>query len=704
MFLRGPNPIWFMNDLVGQPLDDSYYAFFLTNDLPYLPQAVYQDPAGTIPWSDPIEFQPSAGLPNNLYFDPNLTYRIEIRQGPTQVDPLIWLIENYTVGAGGGGGGGTSIALTTAENMITNPQFADIYFVSPLTITTAGTTDIGPGWQLITTGSGSTTITQIPNPGSPSNDGNGNPPYYLTISSSGWTSSKLVQRFANNGAIFSGGAIAAAITGASTGTAATVSIIYAPSVGAAQSILSESLPVGPLTQFTHAIDLPDSGNTDSGNDAYVDIEVVLPNAIISITNIQITGQSLNLPMGYLQSQNPLFQEQTYERIVDHEFHVYRDSILRQPKESLLAGWNFGLNPWQFRPTAQSNVVDNTYTADQTIVIQQNYVAANVNNNISVGRASFTTHDYAFQVASVTSANQFALLQYIDPSIIRPYWGQVLSSLVTLLSDVQLQFKMRLIYKAGLPNTLARLDPIATWTSGQDPQAAGGYTLITPPNDPVFVTSSTTDYENFAFENIQLPSSTNANMTLGILLYTINNVAIGSNIYIRDISLVPNRFAIATQSETFDVALRKCQFYFEKSYDQGIAPGTPNNYNGVNMNPCKVNLGSLLPNTANLNSFYLRYKQTKRSSTDKIKFYSPATGTIDRISVGIRIDGVFSAGTNPVDVDIANWSFTTPKITNGDAGVEMICQDTSTIQVSAANGSVPEGIMEYHYTIDARLGA
>src|ERR1700729_4207348 len=123
-FTRGPNPIWFFSNLVGQQVDDTYYAFFLENTLPYPPQAVYQDPDGKNPWPFAVEFQPSSGLPNNIYFNPSATYRIEIRQGPTQVDPLIYLIENYTISGSGGGGG--AITLDSAENMITNPQFADI--------------------------------------------------------------------------------------------------------------------------------------------------------------------------------------------------------------------------------------------------------------------------------------------------------------------------------------------------------------------------------------------------------------------------------------------------------------------------------------------------------------------------------------------------------------------------------------------------
>ena len=94
-FTRSASPIWFFDNLTGAPFDDTYYAFFLTNTLPYLPQTVYEDPNGVSPWGSPLEFNASSGLPENLFFNPSLVYRIEFRQGPTQNDPLIWLVEDY---------------------------------------------------------------------------------------------------------------------------------------------------------------------------------------------------------------------------------------------------------------------------------------------------------------------------------------------------------------------------------------------------------------------------------------------------------------------------------------------------------------------------------------------------------------------------------------------------------------------------------
>src|SRR5665213_2035655 len=97
-FVRAANPIWFFVDLVGFPLNDQYYISFLQNTVPYLPQLVYRDNQGQAPWSDPIFFYPNGTLPDNLYFEDDEVYRLEIRQmvglTPAQSDPLIYVVND----------------------------------------------------------------------------------------------------------------------------------------------------------------------------------------------------------------------------------------------------------------------------------------------------------------------------------------------------------------------------------------------------------------------------------------------------------------------------------------------------------------------------------------------------------------------------------------------------------------------------------
>ena len=141
-YIRGYNPVWLFDDLNGLILDDTYYLFILQNTLPYLPATdIYQDPDGNIHWSTPIQFLANGTLPNNIYFNPESVYRLEVRDGPTQSDALIYLVENYVPGvdvvAPGSGASPT-------ENQITNPQFATVLFdtSAQLTISTATTTPI----------------------------------------------------------------------------------------------------------------------------------------------------------------------------------------------------------------------------------------------------------------------------------------------------------------------------------------------------------------------------------------------------------------------------------------------------------------------------------------------------------------------------------------------------------------------------------
>ena len=375
-FVRAANPIWWLPDLTGVSLNDEYYAFFLTNTFPYVPQAVYQDSAGSNPWPSPLQFSPAGTLPDNLYFDPTLVYRLEVRHGNTQADALIWEINNLVPGSDGG----SSVIvdeLTVAANLITNPQFADIDFQSPYTFTTVTsgtyTLDVGPGWELVLTGTGTTVLTQTAIAGS--SNLAGNPPYYLDINNTGWTTAILRQRLENNGALFANGAIAVALTAAAVTNPETLTITYAPNNGTATNIFQKSIPVGALIAYTAAVDLPASSNGSTGTSAYVDIDFVLPGTgKLQLTNLQIVGQSVNLSSGFdVDTDIPAFRELSYEQVENDEFNVYRDPLLFKPIPSYLVGWDFPLNPaqlWGSTVSVESIGANTSYYAwDQTIVFQ-----------------------------------------------------------------------------------------------------------------------------------------------------------------------------------------------------------------------------------------------------------------------------------------------------------------------------------------------
>src|SRR5665213_1454478 len=100
--VRGSNPIWLFDDLVGNLLDDNYWLFTLQNQIPYQFATVWQDPDMNVPWSNPIQFLANGTLPNNIYFDPTQVYRLEVRASNTQAGALIYEVNNYVPGSDGG--------------------------------------------------------------------------------------------------------------------------------------------------------------------------------------------------------------------------------------------------------------------------------------------------------------------------------------------------------------------------------------------------------------------------------------------------------------------------------------------------------------------------------------------------------------------------------------------------------------------------
>jgi len=698
MFVRAANPIWFMVDHVGEPLNDEYYAFFLTNTLPYLPQNVYRDPQGMTVWTgDIVQFSPAGTLPDNLYFDPALVYRIEIRHGNSQTDALIWEINNFVPGEGSSTN--NELSILANDNQITNPQFTFINFISPLTITASGTYNIAPGWDLILTGSGTTTLSQ--NILSGSQNIVNSPPFSLRVNNNGWTTATLRQRFAENGSIWANGAITMQLTGRAQTSPQAITMVYSPSTpGTSQVVASGTLTTGDYQILKGAVDVLASTNTTFNDTAYTDMLITLPpTGIVDLSNVQVIGQGDPLPSDFDPATDiPLYQQQSNERETDHLFHIYANSLIRESKNSFLVGWNFGLNPWQFRTTSNTNVAANQYTADQTIVIQQAYVASATGNNVSVGRATFNGDNYAFQVVPQTVHNQFGIVQYIDPATVRPYWGEVVSALVDMFTNTQhnttFKVKMRLFYKAGLPGTVSQTDPIASWTELGDPVFAAGYTAIIPPNDPVLVIQPGAGGQ-FSFNGITLPGSSNANMTLGIMVYTVANMdstGTADILFFRDISLVRNDFAIATQSQTFDEVLRQCQYYFEKSYEIDTLAGAATS---VGARFAEQLADGSNPINLIARGFGFAFSTIKRAAPT-VRLYS-LIGSADTVSGIIANNG---GGNPPADGTVtALWT----ESWLDSKSVAYIANTISPLTAVLAVAALPEGFLSFHYTADARLG-
>lgn len=623
-YFRSFNPVWNMRTLTGLPLDDTYYCFFLQNTIPYTPETIYATPSGT-PLSNPLQLTAAGTLPIDVYFDPSLVYRIEVRQGDQQSDPLIWLAENYTPAGGSGGSSGS--ASLSSDNQMTNPQFSLVNFDADgsISISSAGTYEVAPGWELVLAGSGTATITREaltsaePNPT--------NAPYALRLNLVGWTSGSgtyLKQRFDQAGMLWNSSStvdnyVSSAVTSKlGSGANNTISATLVDSNGTQiATILSTTTVTQTYAQFTGVgvVDAP--SNTDTPPAAWVEYRLLVPGSVdLLVTSLQVISTATASQLNY--------EQETIERQVDHTWHIYRDSVLRQSKQSILTGWDFGLNPWQSHATTTTNLATFGYVADQTIVVQQEYVANTNGNNISTERSAVATN-YGFQVSSVTATNQFAIIQYIDPTTVRPYWGSTLSAMVKLTAQIQgsgVPMKARLIYRASLPPTLAQDEPITTWVADASPAFKSGWTAVASLNDPEYTIvngENTLTFDSFDLTSVP---STNANMTLGIVLYTtasMDSSGTPDHIIFNRVSLVDNDYAIDCNALTFDETLRRCQYYYQKSFAVSTLPaaaaGLANAYTGIN---------GVVGNVANTAGPQVRFPVAMRAAPS-VATYNPGAG-------------------------------------------------------------------------------
>lgn len=311
--VRGSNPIWYEVDLTAHAFDDQFYMFVLDNEIPYAPLPTWQDPFGIVAWDNPIRFLANGTLPNNLYFDPDTVYRLEFRQGNTQSDPLIYLVENYVPGSSGN----TPINETSfsTDNQVSNPQFALINFTSPLTLNSVSTQiiNVAPGWFLHLTGTGNVTLTQVLLNSAVVNPTNAS--YALQIQLSGsWTNAYLSQRFTKNGVLWSNSFVSSMIMALSNPALQNISAILVDSQG---NTLTTVLKNTPLTEAFNPYpgigQIGASMDTDFPPTAYIEYQLLLPN------NCNITLSSVQLISGDVNVEYP-YEQTTIERQIDQTYH------------------------------------------------------------------------------------------------------------------------------------------------------------------------------------------------------------------------------------------------------------------------------------------------------------------------------------------------------------------------------------------------
>lgn len=693
-FVRAANPIWFFVDLIGEPLNDEYYISFLTNTFPYIPQVIYRDNQGLVPWSDPVQFLSNGTLPDNLYFNDSQVFRLEVRHGNTQDDALIYEVNDFIPGNGDTANTETG----TEDNQISNPQFSQINFVSPLVITVAGTYNIAPDWYLELAGSGTATITQLIFSGDQNLEDAPAPPYAIRIKTESWTTAILYQRFNGNGAIWSNEFVSMSLLARTVnGISNSLTLVYKPNTPGAPLTLGSSVLTSGFSIIQGIKAVPESVNSTLNDAAYVDMQIVLPPIAgeVDISNVQVMGQVELIPIDFAQTP-----AETLERQMDHLFNYYQPALSYKQLPNYLVAWDFPLNPAQFfGPTVSAQATGNNksfYAWDSTIVFQS------LTNGVTIARDTAG----AFTLTAAGTV-QLALVQYLDQAQARKLLNQILSlnlcAYTTKSGGLPITVSLWYTSGASLPNVVGSNDSIVATldANGKPATFNGSWTELKTTNGQTLTAtienSSGSVFTDYPFVGYNLNNVVSNTVVFFALVIGTSAMAAADTLHFNSINLCAGSIPTRPAPETADEVLRKCQYFYEKSYDNSVAPGTVTETGKVEIFSPLQYVGAqfeLFPQ-----SFNYQFNTVKRIAP-VFTVYSPGSGASSSVQALIYLAPAVNVVNN--GVSIGNWSVNI----NGTKEIHYLALNPNTFLTSTGINPADQrmsGSINFHYTADSRLG-
>jgi len=707
LYVSGPNLTeWFLDQVTGVPVTGGYIQFW-EDENRAVPKPVYQI-SGSPPNYTYTELPNPMDITNGYAVDADGN-AVAIYYKPFNEDGTVSLyyvvaysaedviIEtrpawpNVTSGSSPGQLG------TTNSNQISNSQFVDVTFnpdydltIDITGVTTNVTYEIARDWFLKISTSADSTVVVGRTPIEGALNVETNPPYVLTILPEGASISslQLIQRLYHNPDIWSTGYIAAsAMVESLDDINHTITCEYAPSTGLPTIIFSGGTGATGFTPLGATVSLDPGSNTDDGDDGYVDIVFVLPvTGHIGITSVQVVGLNSN-------DENVPYDQEPVNRQEDHLFHTYNPLIQAIPVPSITQGWDFKVNPAQWGSTYAATTRASSYLWDQTIVWQSS------NNLVSAQR------DAAGRLqTTIATSGQFALIQYLGIQQLRLLLANGWSTLINAYTDNASGVSGTVSFYYTTASSLPDLTPgvnlslIATMDANGKPTTFNGsWTEMPNPllGENRFTIPYNTDEttSSIALNGWEQPLFGVSSTATFVAIVIGFGSAPATDVYFDSIAVTPGKLAIPFSPVSYGDTLRQMQYYYEKSYTGGVAPGTVTNVNALSASPYQFSdlgatVAALPPNV------YLNNTEKRIASPSLITF-SPSTGASG------DFDCVwYVAGAPGVRAAFSYSSFYAAPIYGSNA-ITLVSNGTG---VSTAYGSTPDNaIVFFHYTIDARLG-
>ena len=609
---------------------------------------------------------------------------------------------------------------STADNMISNPQFAAVNFTPTSGITLsvggAGTTNfnIAPGWTLsaTTTGASSIAVQQISLAGNSNYPTN--PPYSLRVTPGGNMSSlALIQTLESNPNIWAsiddptsgaqvGGYVATSITLGAQNSGVTVN--YVPNSGTATQLLTGSNGSGIPATLSNTVQLPPPDNTSTSNTGYVDIVIQLnTGATTEVTSVQVMGMATEV-------DNVAYQQTPVARQYDQLAHYYIPLIQYKPVPSYLVGWDFKYNPAQILgdsvgPITAGFANNSFYAWDQTIVFQS------VDTSITVSRGTSGAYSGSL-VLSAGATTQFALVQDLDQKTARELLSQRMSvNIVGCTSrSAGLTGKVTLwATTSTLPLTTSSLSIVGSLDAIGAPATlnGSGWTKIPLGGLPDEVFTLQTAASDLSGTDIllngwDLAGATPVNTaTYFAIVVGFESVSSGDTATFSSISLCAGDVATIPAPKGQDEVLRDCEYYYEKSYAAPTATGTITDVNSLNA-PMTSGppQGGGFTTTCMFNSFGFQYRTLKRVNNPNVTIYSATQGLPGNVSLWS-----LGSGSITFEKDCAlsnNWG-AGPVLGNKALSYYVSGQSSLATQPGTSAAEPAVFFIKYHYVVDARLG-
>lgn len=628
--------------------------------------------------------------------------RVEAEDGETIKEFQAW--PNNFEGSVTPGGSAASV-----ENQIANSQFVDVLFNSELGVTiefdgpvSAAEYEIAPDWKLrvSSNAAGSIIVGRTALEGSLNVPTNA--PFMLSISPQGnfVSAISLVQRFANNPDIWANQYIAGSITVTSLdGINHSFEMQYAPSVALAPTvILTGASGASGYTTLSGTVLLAPGTNTESGDVAYDDIEIILPvSGNYAVTSVQVFGTDSAATL-------VPYQQETVNRQVDHLFHYYNPLIQQVPVPSILHGWDFRVNPAQWGNDITMASVASQYLWDQLIGWQS------VNSCLRAYRAG----PRALTLEHEAVAGQIAIIQYLSGPQLRQLLSNDFSVLMRGYTDrvggaagtVSFWYST----DATLPNVAAgtNLSLIATMDAqGKPTTFHGAWTELTRNyrGDGRFTIpySSGLDYQEIALEGWNNPGNTiNRDAFYGAIVVGFESYSDFHNVVFESISVTPGLLARPYAPLDYVNTLNQLQLYYKKSYGQDVNPGSITHVNALQFITLSTEVTE--PSfenwaiTIKFQDIYIGF-EIMRVGTPIITIYSPLSGVSDRFETHTYYEGVLKYQENFI---FSSYFVNQVSGSNG-AGYINPPNLFVTFGVPEKPGLADRSNILLHYTADARYG-